>query len=140
MQRPRFVNMRKNDYGPQFGPRLKQARINAGLTLEGVATALGSNFTTIWRYEANRHRPSGPTIFALASLYQVAVGWLMGEDVPARLDAAEASGGMDATQTHNEAVLALRDASADLSDDAIRSIADYIRFLHDRSLRSRPGR
>ena len=40
----------------------------------------------------------------------------------------------------NEASLALRSTSKELSDEAIRSIADYIRFVHAREERERRER
>ena len=60
--------------------RLKQARLEASLTLEKAAVAIGTDLNTIWRYEAGRHRPSGPTLHALASLYGRSVEWFYGEE------------------------------------------------------------
>lgn len=67
------------------GERLKQARQEAGLTLERAADLLGTSFNTIWRYEAGQRRPSGPTVFALASLYKQPVEWFYGEEEAPRL-------------------------------------------------------
>ena len=55
--------------------RLKQARLLRGLTLEAVAEALGSSFTSIWRYESGQRRPNGDTLYALAELYRKPVEW-----------------------------------------------------------------
>ena len=60
--------------------RLKQARREAGLTLEGAAERVNTGFNTIWRYEAGRHQPSGPTLYALAALYNKPVEWFFDED------------------------------------------------------------
>ena len=60
--------------------RLKQARREAGLTLEGTAERVNTGFNTIWRYEAGYHRPSGPTLYALAALYNKPVEWFFGEE------------------------------------------------------------
>ena len=67
------------------GERLKRARQEAGLTLERAADLLGTSFNTIWRYEAEQHRPSGPTLYALASLYKRPVEWFSDEkeEIPA---------------------------------------------------------
>ena len=129
--------MATNENYVDFGPRLKKARVAAGLTLEGVATALGTSFTTIWRYEATRHRPSGKTIFALASLYQVSMEWLIGQEHQSGATIAETADRPCGATTRNEADLALTAASPDLSQEAIRWIADYIRFVHPRELRER---
>ena len=76
------------------GDRLKQARREAGLTLERAADVLGTSFNTIWRYEAEQHRPSGPTLYALASLYNRPVEWFFAEveeppTPPSRLDSKQ---------------------------------------------------
>ena len=60
--------------------RLKEARLQKGLTLEAVASALDSSYTTIWRYEAGQRRPSGPTLYALATIYQRPVEWFFSEE------------------------------------------------------------
>ena len=62
--------------------RLRQARHDAGFTLEATAQALGTDYNTIWRYEAGRHRPSGPALYALATIYGRPVEWFFGEDDP----------------------------------------------------------
>ena len=60
--------------------RLKEARLQRGKTLEAVAEAIDSSLTTIWRYEAGQRRPSGPTLYALATLYNKPVEWFFGEE------------------------------------------------------------
>ena len=60
--------------------RLKQARLLRAMTLEAVAEALDSSFTTIWRYEAGQRRPSGSTLYALAELYGKPVEWFFGKE------------------------------------------------------------
>ena len=66
--------------GPVAIPALiKQARLEAGLTLEKAAESLGTDYNTIWRYEAGRHKPSGPTLYALATLYDRPVEWFFQE-------------------------------------------------------------
>ena len=60
------------------GKRLKRARLEARLTLEKSAELVNTNFNTIWRYEAGQRRPSGPTLYALATLYGKPVEWFFG--------------------------------------------------------------
>ena len=63
--------------------RLKQARRESGLTLERAAERVNTGFNTIWRYEAGHHRPSGPTLYALAALYGKPVEWFFeGKGLP----------------------------------------------------------
>ena len=59
--------------------RLRQARKEAGLTLEGVAEAVGASANTVWRYEAAQRNPSGLAIYALAALYRKPVAWFFQE-------------------------------------------------------------
>ena len=60
--------------------KLKEARLRQGFTLEAVASALDSSYTTIWRYEAGQRHPSGPTLYALATIYQRPVEWFFSEE------------------------------------------------------------
>ena len=62
-----------------LGTQLREARLLRGMTLEQVAAALDTSFPTIWRYEAGKRRPSGPTLFALATVYQTTVDGLLGD-------------------------------------------------------------
>ena len=117
--------------------RLKQARLEAGLTLERAAEALSTDFNTIWRYEAGRHRPSGPTLYALASLYRKPVEWFFGEEEQEPSESPVPSPDADRELVMNEASLALRSVSKELSDEAIKSIADFIRFVHEKEQRER---
>ena len=74
-----------NQLGKQFDMafepnRLKRARLQAGLTLQQAAEAVGTDLNSIWRYEAGRHKPSGPALHALANLYNKTVEWFFGEE------------------------------------------------------------
>ena len=123
--------------------RLKRARLEAGLTLEKTGDALGTDFNTIWRYESGRRSPSGPVLYALATLYAKPVEWFFGEDGPAEPDP---QGTADPEQSDieadrellmNEASLALRQVARELSPEAIKAIADFVRFTHEREERER---
>ncbi len=125
-----------------LGDRLKYARNEAGYTLEGAAEAIGASFNTIWRYEAGYHKPSGPTLYALARLYRRPVEWFHGEGETSevKLDEDDATYMEDLDLLMNEASLALRATAHDLSDEAIRSIADFIRYVHAREEREKSER
>ena len=113
--------------------RLKEARLQRGMTLEGVADALETSFTTIWRYEAGQRQPSGSTLYALASLYRKPVEWFF-EDSPsveADAEVSDRSFMKDIDVIMSEPELMLRSLKHELSDEAIRSIANFIRFTHE---------
>ena len=59
--------------------RLRQARQEAGLTLESAADLLGTSANMIWRYEAGQRHPSSLALFALGTLYNKSVEWVLGE-------------------------------------------------------------
>ena len=79
----------------------------------------------------------------MAALYQVSVDSLLSEDTPAE---AEPQDGLDPEQAElqadwqlieNEASLALRQVARELSPEAIKAIADFVRFTHEREERER---
>ena len=124
-----------------FDPaRLKLARLEAGLTLEKAAEALGTDLNTIWRYEAGRHKPPGPTLHGLAGLYRRPVAWFFNEEdsefPPLTPEEIEANREL----VMSEPMLALRATRAELSDEAMADIADYIRFVHEREERRKRER
>ena len=83
--------------------RLKQARREAGLTLEGAAERVNSGFNTIWRYEAGYHRPAGPTLYALAALYNKPVEWFFDEDMEPGSVLTQTAKAPEATPTTDQA-------------------------------------
>ena len=122
----------------ELSDRLRQARLQAGLTVDSVATAIDTSPTSIWRYEAGQRRPSGPTLHALAGLFNKTVEWFYGEDeVDSPEPTADPDYEADLELVMNEASLALRQVSDRLSREAIKSIADYIRFVDEREERER---
>ena len=121
----------------RLAKRLREARLLTEMTMEAVADAIDTSATTIWRYEAGQRRPSGPTLYALASVYSRPVEWFFGDSEE---DSEQSSIGADRELIMNEASLALRSTSKELSDEAIKSIADYIRFVHAREERERRER
>ena len=66
-----------------IGSRIKEARLDNGMTLEDVAVALGLARSTVQRYEAGLiNRPKLPVIDKMAEVLKVSPVWLMGKDVP----------------------------------------------------------
>ena len=82
-------------------------------------------------------------MFALAQIYKRPVEWFFGEEEEPPLPKSEeeqAELAADWELIMNEASLALRAASPNLSDEAIRSIASYIRFVQEREEREQRER
>ena len=66
----------------EFGQRLKEARLEAGLTLIDAARRAGVELTSVWRYEAGQREPMAHVIYALAKVYRKPVEWFYGEALP----------------------------------------------------------
>ena len=67
---------------PELGQRLKEARLEAGLTLTDAARRAGIELTSVWRYEAGQREPMAHVIYALAKVYRKPVEWFYGEALP----------------------------------------------------------
>ena len=124
--------------------RLADARHEAGLTQEQAADRAGLSRTSIARYESGLVSPSPVSLNMLAVLYGKTVDWLLGreeeEQPPPLTEEEQAAIGADREMVMNEASLALRSATPNLSDTAIKAIADFIRFLDEREERERHER
>ena len=125
---------------PSLAHRLREARLSMGYTVERVADAIDTSTTSIWRYESGQRRPSGPTLHALATLYDKSVAWLQGEDVEEIPAPSDPDLEADRELLMNEVDLAFRQVAPELSDEAIRAIAAFIRFTHTEEERERRER
>ena len=107
-----------------------------GLTQREAAQAAGVDANTIWRYEAGRARPSDLALRGLAVIYGTAVDWLLSDEdgdvrtgertlVDAELAKAQ-------NTVYANSVLLLSRLGQDLSDESLRSISDFTRYLHER--------
>ena len=119
-----------------FGKRLKQARLERGLTLEGIAHQIGTDFSTIWRYEADQRTPSGPTLYALAQAYGHPVEWFYSseddpEEAPEPDPEEDAQYQADLDLVMGEVTLALRDLNRPLTPEDIKGIAAFIRATRE---------
>ena len=148
----------------QLAVRLADSRQAAGLTMEQVSELMGVNANVVWRWEAGRVAPMVDRLPDLADLYRVSVDWLLGrtedreqidtgtlrnvEDsiqfaahdlgaVGERSEADQPSVDADRELVMNEASLALTSLEPELSNEAIRTIADFILFVHEREERER---
>jgi len=70
--------------GSVFGKRLREARVRAGLTQDGLGVAIGLDVgpacIRISRYESGVHSPSLDVLFALAQELDVPAGYLVTAD------------------------------------------------------------
>ena len=120
-----------------LGDRLREARIQTGFTLERAAESIGVRLNTVWRYEKGEIHPSEPVLRLCSQVYNRPVEWFYGEDVSEEPALDQPSIEADRELVMNEASLALHSLERELSDEAIKSIADYIRFVHEREERER---
>ena len=119
-----------------FGKRLQQARNFIGFTQETVSEKLGVSTQTVRNWEAGRTEPRRADKDRLSDLYEVSIEWLLDEEATVD-NGQDSEPSIEAARelVMNEAFIALRSASEDLSDEAIRSIAKFIRFVHDEERR-----
>lgn len=70
--------------------RLKEARKNAGMTQEQVATAINTNRLTFSGYESGRYEQSIEVLCRIADVYNVSLDYLAGRtDNPKWIDTAQ---------------------------------------------------
>ena len=112
--------------------RLRTAREELGWTRREVGERAGVDLNMIYEYESGRRNPSTLALRGLAALYGKSVEWFYGEGND---DSGGSSIEADRELVMNEASLALRSTGKELSDEAIRSIADFIRFVHEKERR-----
>ena len=128
-----------------LGNRLRRARIEAALTQQRVAELANVERNTIWRYEAEVHEPSASILNVLANIYGKPVAWFWeeAETGAAPVETNEPTDpDLDADREllMNEVDLAFRQVAPELSDEAIRAIAAFIRFTHTEEERERRER
>ena len=67
----------------KLGDNLKKTRTQAGITADALALSLGVTRVTVYRWESGEREPDLATLFKIASILDVSVGYLIGEtDVP----------------------------------------------------------
>ncbi len=63
-----------------LGERLREARLEKGLTLEQVAERVGVRLNTIWCYEKGKFRPSEPVLRLCTQIYDKPMEWFFGKE------------------------------------------------------------
>ena len=112
--------------------RLRRAREQRDWTQQQAGDRAGVSANMIYMYEAGQRNPSTLALKGLAALYGKSVEWFYGDSEE---DSEQSSIEADRELVMNEASLALRSTGKELSDEAIRSIADFIRFVHEKERR-----
>lgn len=69
-----------------FGRKLKELRLQAGLTQKQLATQIGTSKSIISFYELQERIPSPEVLIKLAAVFHVSTDFLLGIDHTERLD------------------------------------------------------
>ena len=92
-----------------FGERLKELRLEKGLTQKQLANEIGNTQSAIVYWESNKQEPTISTLKKLCRFFNVSADYLLGleDDFGARIPAvpAGAAGVMSDTITHEERTL-----------------------------------
>ena len=121
--------------------KLVEARGEAGLSQAMVAELTGFSLSAIRRYESGENRPATKTLQAMASIYDRPAGWFTHRGYFTEEESALFARSVitsPGTGSHDALVLkTFKKAKPDLSDEDKLNIANYILFVHDRSLSGR---
>ena len=69
-----------DDGSNDFGKRLRQARIESGLTIKEAARRAGTQMATLWRYEASQREPLAHVVYTLSRVYRRPMEWFYGDE------------------------------------------------------------
>ena len=61
-----------------FADRIKELRLDRGMTMAQVAKGIGVNNATISKWESGRIYPSVDSLFLIAYFFQVPAGYIIG--------------------------------------------------------------
>ncbi len=122
---------------PADAAKLREARASTGLTQAEVAAQTGISENSIGRYENALARPTFANLMKLAEAYDTPAWEFIADGNEAEvayLFPHFTSSGRVGRLNMDDAQKAYETAKADLSPEAVRSIADYIRYIHQREL------
>lgn len=119
------INQVPEDLRHLVGQRLREARKEAGLTLEEVAETVGVVRQAVVFWETGKSYPTINNLRKITSLYGVTIDWLL----------AEQTAFSSKPNLHLKVESALRAASQDLPPEDMRTIFDLIGFLRERRRR-----
>ena len=80
----------------EFGIKLKELRLNAGLTQQQLATQLGITKSVVSYYELQERYPSPEVLIKIASVFHVSTDYLIGIEKNYSLDTS----GLNAKDIH----------------------------------------
>ncbi len=80
----------------EFGIKLKELRLNAGLTQQQLATQLGITKSVVSYYELQERYPSPEVLIKIASVFHVSTDYLLGIEKNYSLDTS----GLNAKDIH----------------------------------------
>ena len=110
--------------------RLKAARQASGLSQREAAERSGLNLSSIRRYEQGNARPTVTTLRKLAFLYGSPARWFLAEEPNHQHGDAITGNPMPM----DEALRAYRIVQPELTTGSMRTIADFIMFVHRQQL------
>ena len=109
--------------------RLRLGRRRASLSQQEASEQSRISRSTLGRYERGSIKPTTENLEALATLYRRPFTWFVTQTPVQSAGPTGADPDM-----YDEVLEAYSIAQPDLPQEALKSIADYIRFLHDREL------
>ncbi len=129
---------------PADAEKLREARVSAGLTQAEVASKTGVSQNSIGRYENGQAMPTFSSLLKLAEAYATPPWGLIAdgnESDVAHLFPYSHSSERVCDMIRDEVLNVYETVKANLSPESVRSIADYIRYIHQSDLdrQGRPG-
>lgn len=85
------VNTRSCDTDRRIGARIRAARIEAGLTQQGMANRIGVTYQQAHKYERGINRVSAAMLIKIASTLGRAASWFLSDDEPSEMTAPRAT-------------------------------------------------
>ena len=107
--------------------RIKALRLKKGLKQGEFAEAMGVQQSTVSNWETGRYEPDNETLKTIASYFRVSVDYLLGlSDQPGPDSALPQEAAREVLA--GQGVRILLDADADLTDDQLSEIVEFIKF------------
>lgn len=113
-----------------FNDKLRQLRIERGLTQEELANLTGLKRSAIGMYESGSREPKFEILEILADFFNVDMNVLLGkENVPAQYYINPETVALAQTIHDNPELRILMDASKDLSPEDVKFVADLVQRM-----------
>ena len=118
-----------------FVDRLKRLRNEAGLSQEQLAERLQLSRPAIGHYETGFRKPDLDTLQCIARFFDVSTDYLLGRTDDPTPPSADLSDVLSTDEAITLAFSKVGGPLAELSPEAIRSVKEYIEFVHERERR-----